>query len=88
MSIRLVPLAVASLALSAAAFSAQAEVSVQKECGAEYQAAKAAGSLNGQSWGEFLHACRERHAGGAAAPAAPAASARSDSGRDSTRRSG
>jgi hypothetical protein len=72
MSIRLVPLAIASLALSAAAFSAQAQVSVQKECGAEYQAAKAAGSLNGQSWGEFLHACRERHSGGAAA-AAPAA---------------
>ena len=75
MSIRFVPLAVASLALSAAAFSVQAEVSVQKECGAEYQAAKAAGSLNGQSWGEFLHDCRERHSGGAAAPAAAPAEA-------------
>jgi len=75
MSIRLVPLAVASLALSVATFSAQAQVSVQKECGAEYQAAKAAGSLNGQTWQQFLHDCRERHPAGAAAPAATPAEA-------------
>jgi len=75
MSIRLVPLAVASLALSVAAFSAQAQVSVQKECGAEYQATKAAGSLNGASWQQFLHDCRERHSTGAEAPAAAPASA-------------
>ena len=80
MSIRFVPLAVASLTLGAVLVPARAEVSVQKECGAEYQAAKAAGSLNGQSWQEFLKDCRSRHAapGAAAAPAAaeaPAAAA-------------
>jgi len=73
MSIRLFPLAVASLALGAVVFPAQAQVSVQKECGAEYQAAKAAGSLNGQSWQQFLQDCRARHAApGAAAAPAPA----------------
>src|SRR5271165_3030394 len=75
MSIRLVPLTVAILALSAVAFPAQAEVSVQKECGAEYQAAKAANTLSGQTWQQFLTDCRARHAapGAAAAPtAAPA----------------
>jgi len=75
MSIRLVPLAVATLALGAVAFPAQAEVSVQKECGAEYQAAKAAGSLSGQTWQQFLTDCRARHVapGAAGAPtAAPA----------------
>ena len=76
MSIRLVPLAVASLALGAVVFPVQAEVSVQKECGAEYQAAKAAGSLNGQSWQQFLQECRARHAAPSAAAApAPAAEA-------------
>jgi hypothetical protein len=74
MSIRLVPLAVASLALGAVVFPAQAQVSVQKECGAEYQAAKAAGSLGGQTWQQFLQACRARH-GAAPAAAAPAAAA-------------
>ncbi len=52
---------------------AEAHVSVQKQCGAEYQAAKAAGSLNGETWQQFLQACRTRHAApAAAAPAAPA----------------
>jgi hypothetical protein len=76
MSIRLVPLAVASLALGAVVFPAQAEVSVQKECGAEYQAAKAANTLSGQSWQQFLTECRARHAapGAAAAPTAAAES--------------
>ncbi len=73
MSIRLVPLAVASLALGAVVVPARAEVSVQKECGAEYQAAKTAGSLNGQTWQQFLQECRTRHAApGAAAAPAPA----------------
>ena len=70
MSIRLVPLAVASLALGAVVFPARAEVSVQKECGSEYQTAKTAGSLNGQTWQQFLQECRTRHAapGAAASP--------------------
>ncbi len=74
MSIRLAPLAFASLALGAVIVPAQAEVSVQKECGAEYQAAKAAGSLNGQTWQQFRQDCTARHAAGAspAATAAPA----------------
>ncbi|HTO79414.1 MAG TPA: hypothetical protein VMJ31_06520 [Methylocystis sp.] len=75
MSIRLFPLAVASLALGAVVFPAQAQVSVQKECGAEYQAAKAAGSMNGQTWQQFLQACRARHAAPAAAAPAPAPAA-------------
>jgi hypothetical protein len=77
MSIRLVPLAVATLALGAVVFPAQAEVTVQKECGAEYQAAKAAGSLSGQTWQQFLTDCRARHVapGAAAAPTAAPASA-------------
>ncbi len=80
MWIRLVPLAVASLALGAVVVPAYAEVSVQKECGAEYQAAKAAGSLSGQTWQQFRQDCLARHAAptAAAAPAttpAPASAA-------------
>ena len=53
--------------------------SVMKQCGQEYQAAKAGNTLNGQSWQQFLGACRTRLKEGAAAPAAapvqPAAAA-------------
>ncbi len=57
---------------------AQAQANVLKECGSQYQAAKAANQLNGQSWQEYLKACRARvteaPAPAAAAPA-PAAAA-------------
>jgi len=50
--------------------AANAQVNIWKECGTRFQAAKAANELNGQSWQEFLKACRV----GAAAPAIPEAS--------------
>ena len=49
---------------------ALAQANVLKECGSQYQAAKAANQLNGQSWQEYLKACRARIAEPAAAPAA------------------
>jgi hypothetical protein len=61
-----------ALAFAAAATGeAQAQANVLKECGSQYQAAKAANQLNGQSWQEYLKACRTR----VAEPAAPAAAA-------------
>jgi hypothetical protein len=54
--------------------AARAE-SVMKDCGAEWQAAKAANTTGGQTWQEFLKGCRTRHAGAAAAPATAPASA-------------
>ena len=50
--------------------AANAEVNIWKECGTRFQAAKAANELNGQSWQDFLKACRVR----VAAPAIPEAS--------------
>ena len=50
---------------------ALAQANVLKECGSQYQAAKAANQLNGQSWQEYLKACRARIAEPAAAPPAP-----------------
>src|SRR5208282_5007547 len=49
---------------------ALAQANVLKECGSQYQAAKAANQLNGQSWQEYLKACRARIAEPTAAPAA------------------
>jgi hypothetical protein len=51
--------------------------SVMKECGAEWKAAKAANTTNGQTWQEYLKDCKARHAstGAAAAPAAAPAPA-------------
>jgi hypothetical protein len=53
--------------------------SVMKECGAQWQAAKQAGTTNGQTWPQFLKDCRARLASttsappqGGFAPAAPA----------------
>ncbi len=48
--------------------------SVRKECSEKYQAAKAAGTLNGQAWPQFYSQCAAEAKGSAAAPAAaPAA---------------
>ena len=59
----------------AATGAAQAE-SVMKQCGAEWQAAKANNTTNGQTWQEFLKGCRARLANApAAAPAAAPAPA-------------
>ncbi|TLG78584.1 hypothetical protein FEV16_00625 [Methylocystis sp. B8] len=40
--------------------AAYAQANVLKECGSQYQAAKAANELGGQSWQDFLKACRAR----------------------------
>lgn len=57
--------------------SAFAQAAVMKECGAEWQAAKAANSTQGKTWNEFLSDCRVRKAqpANAAAPAAAPAPA-------------
>ena len=48
--------------------------SVMKQCGDQWQAAKAAGTTNGETWPQFLSQCRAQLKTGAAAPA-PAAPA-------------
>ncbi|MGD9545190.1 MAG: hypothetical protein AB7F41_02865 [Methylocystis sp.] len=47
-------------AVAATSGDAYAQANVLKECGSQYQAAKAANELGGQSWQEFLKACRAR----------------------------
>ncbi len=48
--------------------------SVRKQCSTKYQAAKAAGTLNGQSWNQFYSQCAAETKAGDAEPAsAPAA---------------
>ena len=67
--------AVAATGIAALAASAPAQALTTQECSAKYQAAKSAGTLNGQKWNEFRKA--ECGAGATAAPAAaPAASVR------------
>ncbi|HEY8125344.1 MAG TPA: hypothetical protein VIF88_07990 [Methylocystis sp.] len=62
-----------AVALAASSGDAYAQANVLKECGSQYQAAKAANELGGQSWQEFLKACRGRLAEQAApAEAKPA----------------
>jgi hypothetical protein len=70
-------LAFAGIALIAAltlAGEARAE-SIQKQCSVKYQAAKAANTLNGQTWNEFYKQCaaelKGAPASGAATPSAP-----------------
>ncbi len=77
MSIRLaisaVAVAVFGLGLAVASSGeALAQAGVLKECGRKYQTAKSANALNGQSWQDFLKACRAE-VNSDAAPAAPAA---------------
>jgi hypothetical protein len=69
-------LAAAILAGMATAANAQ---SVMKQCGEQWQAAKAGGTTNGETWPQFLKDCRARLASttsaspqGGFAPAAPA----------------
>lgn len=80
MSIRLAVsyAAAGALAVGFAAVSAgeaKAQANVLKECGTQYQAAKAANELKGQSWQDFLKACRARLAEQPAPTEAPAAAA-------------
>ncbi|MGB9114780.1 hypothetical protein [Bradyrhizobium sp.] len=55
---------------AAFAATAPAQALTTQECSAKYQAAKAAGTLNGQKWNDFRKA--QCGADAAAAPAAPA----------------
>jgi hypothetical protein len=67
--------AVAVSGIAAFAATAPAQALTAQECSAKYQAAKTAGTLNGQKWNDFRKAeCgADAAAAPAAAPAAPAA---------------
>ncbi|MES5488633.1 hypothetical protein QMZ05_38325 [Bradyrhizobium sp. INPA03-11B] len=56
---------------AAFAASAPAQALTAQECSAKYQAAKTAGTLNGQKWNDFRKAQCGADASPAAAPAAP-----------------
>jgi hypothetical protein len=64
---------VAVSGLAAFAATAPAQALTQQECSAKYQAAKTAGTLNGQKWNDFRKA--QCGADAAAAPAATPAAA-------------
>jgi len=64
--------AVLTAFLGFAAYAPASAESVAKECGADWKAAKAAGTTNGQSWAEFYKSCKAQKAAGGAAPAAAA----------------
>ena len=71
----------ASSAPAPVAPTATGNQSVMKQCGAQWQAAKAAGTTSGATWPQFLKACRTQLASttsappqGGFAPAAPAPS--------------
>lgn len=49
-----------AIGVAAGSGAAYAQANVLKECGSQYQAAKAANELAGQSWQDFLKACRAR----------------------------
>jgi hypothetical protein len=67
--------AIAVTGFAALAATAPAQALTSQECSAKYQAAKSAGTLNGQKWNDFRKA--ECGAGATAAPAAaPAAQAK------------
>jgi hypothetical protein len=61
-----------AVGLALAASTANAE-SVMKQCGEQWQAAKQAGTTNGETWSQFLKQCREqaKTAGGTGGGAAP-----------------
>jgi len=65
--------AVAVSGFAAFAAAAPAQALTTQECSAKYQAAKTAGTLNGQKWNDFRKA--QCAADAAAAPAAPPAAA-------------
>src|SRR6201997_121921 len=57
--------------IAALALTAPAQALTTQECSAKYQAAKAAGTLNGQKWNDFRKTQCTAEATPAAAPAAP-----------------
>jgi hypothetical protein len=63
--------AIAASGVAALAASAPAQALTTQECSAKYQAAKTAGTLNGQKWNDFRKAQCGADATPAAAPAAP-----------------
>jgi hypothetical protein len=63
--------AIAVSGFAAFAASAPAQALTTQECSAKYQAAKTAGTLNGQKWNDFRKAQCAADATPAAAPAAP-----------------
>ena len=63
--------AIAVSGVAALAASAPAQALTSQECSAKYQAAKTAGTLNGQKWNDFRKAQCGADATPAAAPAAP-----------------
>ena len=65
--------AVALSGFAAFAATAPAQALTTQECSAKYQAAKSAGTLNGQKWNDFRKAQCGADATPAAAPAPPAA---------------
>ncbi|MCA6105980.1 hypothetical protein [Bradyrhizobium cenepequi] len=68
--------AMAASGLAAFVMSAPAQALTAQECSAKYQAAKAAGTLNGQKWNDFRKAeCGANATPAAPAPAAPTAAA-------------
>jgi hypothetical protein len=68
--------AVAMSGFAAFAATSPAQALSTQECSAKYQAAKSAGTLNGQKWNDFRKAECGADATPAAAPAAPAAEAK------------
>ncbi len=59
--------ALIALGIALGGSTAKAE-SVMKQCGDQWQAAKAAGTTNGQTWPQFLSQCRAQLKTGVAAP--------------------
>lgn len=84
MNVRTKLLSAAALASFALAAAAPAQALTSQECSAKYQAAKAAGTLNGQKWNDF----RKAQCGADATPAPAAASAPAapkDAAKDATK---
>jgi hypothetical protein len=65
--------AVAAIGVAALTATAPAQALTTQECSAKYQAAKAAGTLNGQKWNDFRKAQCAADAAAATPAAAPAA---------------
>jgi pyruvate/2-oxoglutarate dehydrogenase complex dihydrolipoamide acyltransferase (E2) component len=63
--------ALIALGVALGGSTANAE-SVMKQCGDQWQAAKAAGTTNGQTWPQFLSQCRAQLKTGAVAPSSAA----------------
>jgi hypothetical protein len=86
-------LALATAILLGMAATANAQ-SVMKQCGEQWQAAKAAGTTNGETWPQFLAQCRAQQKGGSApapipstfapAPAPPAPTGQTSAGETKT----